>query len=73
VADPASKKCSGGGSGGVVRSGGGSSLEEVLGALLCGATVAVHLVAVGVADAPVREHGPIQRERRLVEPQPLDS
>jgi hypothetical protein len=43
---------------------------QLLGALLRGAAAAVD-VAVGVHAALGREHGPVQRERRLVEPQPL--
>ena len=46
-------------------------IGQLLGALLRGTAAAVDLVAFGVAVAPVREHGPVQRERRLVEPQPL--
>lgn len=46
-------------------------VSQLLGAFLCGAAVAVDLVAVGISVAPVREHGAVQRERRLVEPQPL--
>ena len=41
-------------------------VSQLLGALLRGAAMVVD-AAVGVLDAPVREHGPVQRERRLVE------
>nr|AAD27578.1 hypothetical protein [Sorghum bicolor] len=43
---------------------------ELLGALLRGARMAVD-VAVGVTRAPGGEHGTVERERRLVEPEPL--
>jgi len=43
---------------------------QLLGALFRSAAVAVDAV-IGVLAAPIREHGPVQRERRLVEPQPL--
>jgi hypothetical protein len=45
---------------------------QLLGALLGGAAAALHAAALGgVQGAPGREHGPVQRERCLVEPQPL--
>ena len=43
---------------------------QLLGALFRSAAVAVDAV-IGVLAAPIREHGPVQRERCLVEPQPL--
>jgi len=43
---------------------------ELLGALLRGARAALD-VAAGVAGAAAGEHGPVQRERRLVEPEAL--
>lgn len=44
---------------------------ELLGALLGGVGVAVD-VAVGVAAAARRQRGPVERERRLVEPEALE-